>query len=180
MKNEVWKDIPNYIGLYQINNYGNVKSLKRLEKSGNKIRKRNEKTLKQRATHGYKYVILSKESKAKTFRVHRLVAEIFIPNPNNYPQVNHKDGNKANNSVDNLEWCTCEYNIKEAYRLNLCKTIKINQFDINGKYIKTWNSSYEIKRNLNLDASAITKCCKNKRKICGGYRWRYAEIEKNE
>lgn len=175
MENEVWKDIVGYEGLYQVSNLGNIKSLERKEKSGNIIRKRKEKILKQRKAMGYKYVIICKNGIAKTYRTHRLVAETFIPNLNNSPQVNHKDGNKLNNCANNLEWCTCKYNIQEAYRLKLSKTKKISQYDLNGKYIRTWNSVANASKMLKLDSSAIVKCCKGKRNKCGNYIWKYIE-----
>ena len=173
MENEVWKDIKDYEGLYQVSNMGRIKSLKRYEKSGSKIRLRNEKILKQKNTMGYNYVILSKCNKLKTYRIHRLVAETFISNPQQLPQVNHIDGNKLNNKAKNLEWCTASYNIKEAYRLNLSKTRKVIQYNLNGDFIKLWSSIANASKSLNLDTSAIVKCCKGKRNRVGNYLWRY-------
>lgn len=96
---EIWKDVPNYIGLYEVSNFGNV---------------RNAKTLKKlslgKHRQGYLLVTLTKNIKKKTFLVHRIVANVFIENPNSLKEVNHKDENKANNCVNNLEWCTRVYN----------------------------------------------------------------------
>lgn len=101
---EVWKDIKGYEGLYMVSSFGNVKSL-------NYRRSGIAKNLKlKNTTNGYKAVILAKEGKHKDRMVHRLVAEAFIPNPKNLPQVNHKDEDKHNNRVENLEWCTAKYN----------------------------------------------------------------------
>ena len=107
---EMWKDIPGYEGLYQVSNLGEVRGLK--HKGSNKV-----KTLKQATNkRGYKRVNLSKNGKKKNYLVHRLVAMTFIPNPDNLPQVNHKDENPSNNNVNNLEWCTSKYNINYGTR----------------------------------------------------------------
>lgn len=101
---EEWKPIVCYEEKYQISNYGQVKSLNYRGSGKDKILKL------QKDTYGYSKVILYKNGKAKTRMVHRLVAEAFIPNPNNLPQINHKDEDKSNNCVDNLEWCSAKYN----------------------------------------------------------------------
>lgn len=123
MINEIWKDIKGYEGLYQVSNIGRVKSLKKeVNGRGNKIRIVKERILKPVIVYnGYERVILSKNCKTKLYRVNRLVAQAFIPNNNNYPIINHIDGNKRNNIVDNLEWCSYSHNNREAYRLGLKK-----------------------------------------------------------
>ena len=98
---EVWKDVVGYEGLYMVSNLGRVKSLR-----GNK-----ERILKGYYHRGYRRVDLYKNGVMKHWRIHRLVAQAFIDNPNNYPVVNHRDEDKSNNRVDNLEWCTHEYNV---------------------------------------------------------------------
>ena len=108
---EVWKDVPGYEGLYQVSNCGNVRSLDRLiKRKGQGDLPLKGGTVKQFSNKGYKVVTLSKESKLKQFKVHRLVALAFIPNPDSLPQVNHKDENPANNCIENLEWCDDRYN----------------------------------------------------------------------
>jgi len=107
---EEWKDIKGYEGYYQVSNLGRVRSMPRTihrKKFGNVYVKCH--ILKSTESFGYKYVSLCKGSQ-KRLRIHRLVAEAFIPNPDNLPQVNHKDEDKSNNRADNLEWCTQEYN----------------------------------------------------------------------
>ena len=110
---EIWRDIKNYENLYQISNYGKVKSKEKY--AGHSLRK--EKILKQYIDKdGYIKVILCKNNKTHFLSVHRLIAEAFIPNPDNLPQINHKDENKKNNKLSNLEWCTCKYNINYGTR----------------------------------------------------------------
>lgn len=115
---EIWKDIKGYEGSYQVSNLGNVKSLSRRWV-------KNEKLLTQSLTKdGYCKVRLLSKSKDKTARVHRLVAEAFLSNSNNEPTVNHKDGNKLNNRVDNLEWLDRHEQLKHAYKLGLKEKVK--------------------------------------------------------
>lgn len=116
---------------------------------------------------GYSQICLTKNNNKKTYKVHRLVAETFIPNPKNKTQVNHKDENKSNNNKDNLEWCNCMYNIQ--YSLSK----KVEQYDKNGNYIKTWDSLSSIAKEFNGYTTIISRCCKNKCKSAYGYVWRY-------
>ena len=167
---EVWKDIPDYEELYQISNYGNIKNKKR------------NNYLKGGIKRGYREVILFKNNKNNYKLVHRLVAENFIPNPDNLPQVNHKDGNKLNNNLDNLEWCSRSENMKHAYKLGLQKPLyakdnlrakKVKQIDLQGNLIKIYNGIREASRINNINPRDITKCCKGLRKQGGGYVWKY-------
>lgn len=121
MKKEIWKDIKNYEGYYQVSNLGRIKSVDRYINQYNgynySTRIYKGKILKfSIGTRGYLKVVLQKERKVKTYNVHRLVAEAFIPNPNNLPQVNHIDENKLNNNINNLEWCSSKYNINFGNR----------------------------------------------------------------
>lgn len=105
---EVWKDIKGYEGIYQVSNLGNIKSLDRITCDGKRIKGRNLKG--GGGKNIYISVLLCKNGNYKSFKVHRLVAETFIDNPKNLPMVNHKDENKKNNHVENLEWCDAKYN----------------------------------------------------------------------
>lgn len=114
---EIWKDIDGYVGIYQVSNIGNVRSLQREEfkcRQGYRVRKGRELKPTQ-DEKGYLMVGLNKDGKRIMRRVHRLVATAFIPNHDNLPQVNHKDENKHNNHVENLEWCTASYNINYGH-----------------------------------------------------------------
>lgn len=167
---EIWKDIPEYEGLYQINNLGNVKSLYNYRK-GN--------ILKPRLKRGYYQIGLRKNNKRKWYAIHRLVAQTFIPNPNNLPQINHKDEDKLNNKVDNLEWCTASYNNSYGTRLQrvaqnnkLKKTVL--KYDLEGNFIKKYVSLSEAKRENNIKSvSSIKSCCNKKTKKCKGYIYRF-------
>lgn len=107
---EVWKDIKGYEGLYQVSNLGNVKSIPRPRTKGGILKQR-------KSNSGYSQVRFTKEHKGYMLYVHRLVAQAFITNPNNLPQVNHKDGNKQNNRADNLEWITSQDNVLHRFRV---------------------------------------------------------------
>lgn len=128
---------------------------------------------------GYKRVTLWFDGKQKKMSVHRLVAMMYIPNPNNLSQVNHIDGDKKNNNVNNLEWCDQRHNTKEAYKLKLInpKTTKVNQYDLKGNFIKTWDSIKEVCEKLKLNHGNICTICggKTDRKQTGGYIWKYKE-----
>lgn len=170
-KKIIWKDIKGYEGLYQINNYGEVKSLYNYRGVGN--------LLKQRIKKGYYTIGLRKNNLRKWYYVHRLVAQAFIPNSNNLPQINHKDENKLNNCVDNLEWCSASYNnsygnrLEKVSRSNKLKK-KVLQFDINGNMLQEYNSIAEASKITNVDRKGISNCInkKNNRKTAGGYIWK--------
>ncbi len=162
---EIWKDIPDYEGLYQISNLGNVRSIK------NDIY-----TLKQNDDgKGYKKVRLCKNGKIKSFRVHRLVAQAFIDNPNNYPEVNHKDYNRSNNAIYNLEWSNRKDNMEYSVKANrfhnkpvICK---------NNNTVIIFNSIEEASCKTGVDRTNIGRCCNNKRKKAGGYNWAFLKGE---
>ena len=165
---EIWKEVKGYENLYYVSDKGNIKSAYK-----NII-------LRFAYTYnGYRRVKLFGKGKPKTCMVHRLVAEAFIPNPSNKEQVNHIDGNKTNNSVENLEWCTQSENLRHACKMGLIDTSKawhiqekkVYQKTLDGKIIKEWNSLSEASRNLNIPVGNISHCCKGRIKHAGGYKW---------
>lgn len=192
---EFWKPVKNFEGLYEISNLGNVKTLKRTWRVLNYQSKKYQTMYNKEklmncviSKTGYKQVVLMKNNK-KTFKlIHRLVAEAFINNTENKPCVNHKDGNKLNNNVNNLEWCTYKENNIHAWKNGLPKSYlkgkygkehnkskKINQYDSDGNFIKTWDCISDVTRQLKIDSGRITKCCKHQ-KYChsaGGFIWEY-------
>ena len=121
---EIWKDIQGYEGFYQISNLGNVKSLERVVDKGNGIlQHRKERIMNKRESiDGYYIAKLNVNKKSTSIAIHILVARHFIDNPNNYPEVNHKDCNRKNNQVDNLEWCTHQQNVEYSKQLGHYKT----------------------------------------------------------
>ena len=170
--NEIWLDIKGYDGKYQVSNLGRVKSL-----NYNKTKK--EKLLKPKINNTkYPYVILCKDRVKKTLKIHRLVAETFIPNPNNYPCVNHIDENKFNNTSNNLEWCTIKYNNnygKRKENISLKNSKKIYQFDLQGKFIKEWVGATQVEKKLGIKHQNISNCCAKKNKSAGGFIWSYTK-----
>lgn len=152
---EEWRYIEDYEGLYIVSNFGRVVS----------FQGRNPRVMKFGITRkGYLSVGLQKNKQRKTCVVHRLVARAFIPNPNNLPQINHKDECKTNNHVDNLEWCTCKYNINygtyiERQRNFQQRNTPVLMFDLNGNFEKEFISTREAAREMNTNHSLICHCC---------------------
>ena len=160
---EEMKDIKDYKGEYAITRDGKVWSYKR------------KKFLKPRLVGGYHQVVLCKDGKKKDLYIHRLVAEAYIPNPDNLPQVNHKDEDKSNNCVENLEWCDAKYNINYGTRTKkISKPVYCEELD------RTFKSQVEAARELGLKQCNIVSCCKGRYKTTGGYHWRYAETSVEE
>lgn len=164
MQNEIWKDVIGFEGLYQISSLGNVKSLQK-----NII-------LKPALTKKKYYVVkLCFKNNSKSIVVHRLVASAFITNPFNKPSVNHINGIKIDNVVENLEWCTNKENTIHAYKIGLKKPCykSVAQISLKGEIIKIYNSIKEAGRSLNIDASSITKVCLNKQQTAMGFKFKH-------
>lgn len=176
MRVEYWKPIPGYEGLYEISSYGRVKSLAR--RTNNQYGK-TDHILSPGWTHNkqsYLFISLCKDGKRKNYLVHRLVAEAFIPNPGNLPQVNHKDQNRQNNCVDNLEWCDSSYNINYGDRNEkVAKKMskKVYQYDkTTGALLCVFNSAMEAEEKVpGVWAQNIGKCCSGGLKSTGGFLW---------
>ena len=168
--NEIWKTIEDYPN-YMVSNMGRVKSL-----GNDKTRK--EKILKScKCRGGYVMVNLYKDGKKKYLTIHRLVASAFLNNPDNLPQINHIDEDKTNNRVENLEYCTAEYNSNYGThneRIAKSLSIPILQFSFDGEFIKKWDNTMDVQRELGIYQSNISSCLKGKRKTAGGYIWKYA------
>ena len=168
MTAEIWKDVEGYEGFYKVSNHGDIMSLPRNGTT------KNSRILKQYTDRcGYKYVILQKLGKLKTEKVHRIVANNFIPNTQNKREVNHKDGDKTNNQVDNLEWVTTSENqLHSIYVLNHLRK-RVVQCTVDGKVIKIWESQAKAAKALKICGGDISRCCNGIRAIAGGYKWRF-------
>ena len=193
---EIWKDIEGYEGLYQVSNMGRVKSL-------NNNFSRKEKILKCHKINGYLRIDLHKNGGSKNFKVHRLVAEAFLPNPDNKPHINHintvRDDNRVwvneDGSIDyeksNLEWCTPKENMNnpltkekiEGYLINRIGkhhplSEPVIQFTKDGYMIRKWNCMRDVLRCKAIKGgNNISACCRGKQKTSGGYVWKYYDTD---
>ena len=164
--NEIWKQVlehPNY----EVNQYGDIRHKKRKQK------------LKPRSNNGgYQYVNIKVDGKNTNFAVHRIVANAFIPNPNGYTEVNHKDYNRLNNCVDNLEWTSSSQNKYHAYLKEENKNSRgkqVEQYTKDGAYLKTYPSVSAAAKEMGCCIAAISNCCSGRTKSSQGYRWKFAE-----
>lgn len=191
---EIWKDIKNFENQYQVSNFGRVKSLERVIKIKDKRKGEYYKKIicciliPSVRKDGYVFVDLHKNNKKKAFKIHRIVAEAFIQNPYNKPQVNHKNGIKSDNRVENLEWVTPHENMLHSYRVLHCKRSegvrgkdtkksKIVLQIKDGKIIRKFYGCPEASRITGIDRSQIQRCCGNKKyaKTAGGFQWKYGK-----
>lgn len=165
-QNEVWKQIKGY-EKYQVSNLGNVRSPNVILAQGTQSR-------------GYQNVTLFVEGKGKTFNVHRLVAQTFIPNPEGLNVVNHKNEDKTDNREENLEWCTQQYNV----RYNDAHTKrgkKVYQYKEDLEFVKIWESGAQVvEYHPNLSGAGVSQSCTGKRATHGGFIWSFTELNDNE
>lgn len=188
---EIWKDIDGYNGLYQVSNLGNVKSVERFRTNGKSGFIQKSRILKTGNRNGYLIVNLCKDGVVKTFKVHRLVATHFIPNPENKPEIDHIDINPLNNRVENLRWVTHKENMnnplsreKQSISMKGKPSLKgkenkqskpIFQLDRYGELIKKWESVMDVERELGLKHQNICHNALDKSSNCGGYKWGYVD-----
>lgn len=192
MKEEIWKDISTHKGLYQVSSFGRVRSLDRcvISAPSRRFPFGIEQNYKGKilqpllGTNGYLHVTLSKTNtvtKRKKYSIHRLVLAQFSENTNNYDCVNHKDENRLNNHIDNLEWCDHKYNsnygnciIKSA----TSRGIAVDQYTLDGTYVQSYISLRRAAQSISKQAqgSEIRKACTGKYKKCYGYKWKFKQI----
>jgi hypothetical protein len=190
---EIWKDIPGYEGLYQASNLGRIKSLNHSTVQKCKNNKRIFHQYKGRILKGWvqNTGYLTVSLKNKKYSVHRIIALTFLQKEKGKNIVNHIDGNKLNNNINNLEWCNYKHNFDEALRLNLInikynsyqnriRAKKINQYDLQGNFIKSYSCSVDAEKELKekgvkINSRNIRNVCNGKRNKAGNYVWKYAD-----
>lgn len=161
-----WRTVKEY-ERYEVNTKGEIRH-----------KKRKHILTPRKNSGGYLYVGFNIEGKRKNFAVHRIVANAFIPNPNGYSEVNHKDYDRTNNNVDNLEWVSSSQNKKHAYEKeenHLSRTKEVNQYSKEGVLIKTYSSISEAAKEMNCTVGAISNCCLGRSKTSKGYQWSFSE-----
>ena len=185
---EIWKDVVGYEGLYQVSNLGRIKSLPRQKSNTNGAFVYHGKVLTPMIdSRGYYFVrLFDKNHCARNRLLHRLVAQAFIPNPHNYPCINHKDENKKNPAADNLEWCTIKYNrnygnaiLKTKIKCKGINSKPVLQYSLSGDFIKSFPSMTIACQEIGVSdgCAGIVKSCKSKNLYAYGYYWRYKRSE---
>lgn len=179
-RTEEWRAVAGYEGLYEVSNLGRVRSLDRvvINKLGQRRHIKGQIIKVIPKENGYLHINVWENRKPIHKYVHRLVAEAFIPNPNNYPVVNHKDEDKTNNRVDNLEWCTQQYNITYNNVHNRSKATmkkRVQQLTLDDKLVATFESAMEASRQTGFAQSHISDVCRGELKYAYGYHWKYIE-----
>ena len=181
---EEWRDVEGYEGIYQVSNMGRIRSLDRqiLSHHNCKISIKGRIISPAKCVSGYEEAHLYKNGIRRALLLHRIVAKAFIPNPNNFPEVNHKDENIQNNCVENLEWCDSKYNANYGTRNQRCyesnrKHFKpIYQIDFtSGEKIKRWDCIADAARALKIHEEQISRVCKGRNKTAGGFLWEYCQ-----
>ena len=181
-ENEIWRDIPNYEGIYQASNMGRIKSLERIDALGHRLK---EKILKLWVTHnGYYQIQLCKNSKVRYYMVHRLVYEAFNGTIPEGLQVNHINEVKTDNRLSNLNLMTPKENTNWGTGIERMAKKQINrkdqsklvlQFDLQDNFVKEYPSTKQVERELGFAQAHICACCKGKYKTAYGYKWKYAK-----
>lgn len=174
-ENEIWRPIVGYEGLYEVSSTGRIRSVDRIVfQQGRNQMYRGKIMMPYKNNSGYYAIRLSKNNKKNNELVHRIVAKAFIPNPNNYPVINHKDEVRINNNISNLEWCTYKYNINYGTareRLSEANGQKVAQYDLNGNLIKLYKSIKEAARVTGVCTSSINGCTLGKYYTGGKFIW---------
>lgn len=175
---EIWRDIKDYEGLYQVSNLGRVKSLEHKVKYKHVYRTVKERILKPATlNNGYLIVSLHKNKKMKTYTIHRLVAEAFKPNLHNYPTVDHINRIKTDNRADNLRWAPYELQVANSSAIknsNKATSKPVKQYTVDGQFIREYRSLTEASIETGLQIGNICKCCYYKRKSTGDYIWKFS------
>jgi hypothetical protein len=168
------KQISGYEGLYEVRSDGAIISMPREKRLPNgKMCQSKERIMSpgRIGAFGYEIVYLRKNGKTHRHYVHRLVADNFLNDVKNGNVLNHINGIKYDNRVENLEWCSQSENVKHATRVLGLRSRKIAQYDKRGNYIKTWANAYEVQEKLGINHGNINSCINKHRKTAGGYRW---------